>query len=231
MKKHIFLPLKTFFNFATLSRAPIDEENQETIVLTDDVITSDGLAVDWIYNHIYWTDSVKNTIELSDFDGRIRKTLIYDELQEPRAIVVNPLDGWMYWTDWGVQPKIERAAMDGTHRKILISTDIRWANGLTLDLVKKKIYWVDAKLNTISLCNYDGTSRQTVLRAPDILRHPFSITTFEDWVYWTDWDKDAIFKANKFNGRDSQPVTAIGMVCWFFIQFETLSKFVFDNIF
>jgi very low-density lipoprotein receptor len=50
-----------------------------------------------------------------------------------------------------------------------------------------------------------------VLHSTDTLRHPFSITTFEDYVYWTDWDKEAVFRANKFNGKDIEPVTALHM--------------------
>lgn len=51
-----------------------------------------------------------------------------------------------------------------------------------------------------------------MLHSTDTLRHPFSITTFEDYVYWTDWDKEAVFRANKFNGKDVEPVTALHMV-------------------
>ncbi|XP_052738259.1 low-density lipoprotein receptor isoform X2 [Bicyclus anynana] len=189
-------------------KAPIDEGSQRTVVIGDQLITSDGLAVDWVYNHLYWTDTGKNHIELSDLQGNMRKILIRDELEEPRAIALNPLDGWMYWTDWGQVPKIERAGMDGSHRQTIISYDVKWPNGLTLDLVRKRVYWVDAKLNTISSCNYDGSARRVVLYSTDFLRHPFSITTFEDSVYWTDWDKTAVYRANKFNGKDVEPITS-----------------------
>lgn len=193
-------------------KAPIDEGSERTIVINNDVTTSDGLAVDWIYNHIYWTDTGKNTIELANFEGEMRKVLIKDELEEPRALALNPIDGWMFWTDWGTDPKIERAGMDGSHRQTIVSYEVKWPNGLTLDLVKKRVYWVDAKLNVISSCNYDGTGRRVILYSPETLRHPFSITTFEDWVYWTDWDKAAVYKANKFTGKDVIPVTATEMI-------------------
>ncbi|XP_050555020.1 low-density lipoprotein receptor-like isoform X1 [Spodoptera frugiperda] len=188
-------------------KAPIDEGTQRTVVIGDQLITSDGLAVDWIYNHLYWTDTGKNHIELSDLQGNMRKILIRDQLEEPRAIALNPLDGWMYWTDWGQVPKIERAGMDGSHRQTIVSYDVKWPNGLTLDLVRKRVYWVDAKMNMISSCNYDGTGRRVILYSTDVLRHPFSITTFEDWVYWTDWDKAAVYRANKFNGKDIEAIT------------------------
>lgn len=78
--------------------------------------------------------------------------------------------------------------------------------GLTLDLIQKRLYWVDAKMNSISSCNFDGTNRRLILQSKDALSHPFSITTFEDYVYWTDWSKETIFKANKFNGKELTPI-------------------------
>ncbi|XP_017883525.1 very low-density lipoprotein receptor-like isoform X2 [Ceratina calcarata] len=190
-------------------KAPIDEGNERTVVIDDGSTTSDGLAVDWIYNHIYWTDSAKSTIELATFEGNMRKTLIRDRVQEPRAIALNPLEGWMFWTDWSDEARIEKAGMDGSHRTVIVDNDVQWPNGLTLDLIGEKIYWVDAKLNIIGSCNYDGTGIRTVLYSPDVLRHPFSITTFEDYVYWIDWDKEAIYKANKFTGQGVEPVTSL----------------------
>ncbi|XP_046389080.1 low-density lipoprotein receptor isoform X2 [Ischnura elegans] len=193
-------------------KAPIDEGREHSVVIRDEVTTADGLAVDWIYNHIYWTDTGRNTIVLANFEGSMRKVLIQDKVQQPRAIALNPLKGWMYWTDWGAEPKIERAGMDGTHRQVIVDFDVKWPNGLTLDLVAERIYWVDAKLNTLSSANYDGSGRRVILYSPDDLKHPFSITTFEDWVYWTDWHKQTIFKANKFTGKDLAPVTAVHML-------------------
>lgn len=45
-------------------RAPIDEGSKKVVVINDDVTTVDGLAVDWLYNHIYWTNTDLNTIEV-----------------------------------------------------------------------------------------------------------------------------------------------------------------------
>ncbi|XP_043067934.1 very low-density lipoprotein receptor isoform X6 [Drosophila bipectinata] len=196
----------------SIYKAPIDEGNEKTVVLKQSSVTSDGLAVDWIYNHVYYTDTHKCTIELTNFEGSMGKVLIKDSLDIPRSIALDPIEGWMYWSDWGASPRIERAGMDGSHRTTIISYDVKWPNGITLDLVLKRIYWVDGKLNIISSANYDGSQRRQVLYSSEYLRHPFSITTFEDHVYWTDWDKQAVFKANKFTGEDVEAVTATHML-------------------
>ncbi|XP_049305507.1 very low-density lipoprotein receptor isoform X10 [Bactrocera dorsalis] len=193
----------------SIYKAPIDEGNDKSVVLKDHSVTSDGLAVDWIYNHIYFTDTHKCTLELTNFDGNMGKVLIEDGLDIPRSIALDPIEGWMYWSDWGASPRIERAGMDGSHRTTIINYDVKWPNGITLDLVRKRIYWVDGKLNIIASANYDGSQRRQILYSTDYLRHPFSITTFEDSIYWSDWDKQTVFKANKFNGKGVEPVTAL----------------------
>ena len=53
---------------------------------------------------------------------------------------------------------------------------------------------------------------RVILYSPEKLKHPFSITLFEDWMYWTDWDRNAIFKANKFDGSKSDAVTSEDLV-------------------
>lgn len=48
----------------------------------------------------------------------------------------------MYWTDWGKQPKIERAYLDGSSRQKLVTSDIQWPNGLTIGQYFMIVFWV-----------------------------------------------------------------------------------------
>lgn len=50
----------------------------------------DGLAVDWVGRNLYWCDKGLDTIEVSTLDGRFRKVLIHEGLDEPRAIALHP---------------------------------------------------------------------------------------------------------------------------------------------
>jgi len=58
---------------------------------------------------------------------------------------------YMYWTDWGEVPKIERADLDGTERHVMANTSLGWPNGLALDYHQRKIYWGDAKTDKIEV--------------------------------------------------------------------------------
>ena len=54
-----------------------------------------GLAVDWVNDILYWTDAVRRIIEVSDYQGRHRYTLLNSYLSEPRSIMVEPLSGYV----------------------------------------------------------------------------------------------------------------------------------------
>ena len=112
----------------------------------------------------------------------------------------------MFWTDWGETAKIERCGMNGDPktRQTIISKDIMWPNALTVDLTLDKIWWADAKLHTIEAADLDGSHRHLV-RSEDVF-HPFGLTVFQDYMYWTDWEKEAIYKANKFNGNEKSVI-------------------------
>ena len=48
-------------------RAPIDSGYPELTVIAEKgaVVTADGLAVDWVYNHVYWTDTGEQRLQLT----------------------------------------------------------------------------------------------------------------------------------------------------------------------
>ena len=50
-----------------------------------------GLAVDWATNKLYWTDAGTNRIEVSTLDGSMRGLLVWEGLDKPRDIVVDPI--------------------------------------------------------------------------------------------------------------------------------------------
>ena len=64
----------------------------ETLV-SSNLATADGLAVDWIARNLYWTDTGRNVIEVARLSGESRRTLIREKLDEPRAMALFPKKG------------------------------------------------------------------------------------------------------------------------------------------
>ena len=86
------------------------------------VAVVEALAVDWIGQNIYWADYVMQHIEVSRLDGKRRKILVNKNVTNPRALVLDPRtkSRYMFWSDWGKYPRIERANMDGSGRKVIV---------------------------------------------------------------------------------------------------------------
>lgn len=106
----------------------------------------------------------------------------------------------MFWSDWGTQPKIERAGLDGSHRVTLVNSSIAWPNGITIDFYNQKLYWADAKLDKIEVTNLDGSNRRIVLS--ERLPHVFGFTLLGERLYWTDWQRRAVESVKKETGGD-----------------------------
>lgn len=78
----------------------------------------------------------------------------------------------MFWTDWGVSPRIERAYLDGSDRHAIITQHVGWPNGLCIDTPARRIYWADARLDRIESAGLQGEQRRPLVTS---LPHPFGL--------------------------------------------------------
>ncbi|KAJ8319796.1 hypothetical protein KUTeg_001383 [Tegillarca granosa] len=69
---------------------------------------------------------------------------------------------------------------------VIVETDLGWPNGLSIDYDEEMIYWADALRELIV--------QSTV--------HPFSMTVFGHYVYWTDWTLHGVYRAEKHTGAN-----------------------------
>ncbi|XP_021351873.1 prolow-density lipoprotein receptor-related protein 1-like isoform X3 [Mizuhopecten yessoensis] len=191
---------------SSINRMKIINGTKE-VIHSSTVRNPDGLAVDWVGKNLYWCDKTTDTIEVSKLDGKYRKVLIREGLEEPRALEVFPAKGFMFYTDWGEKPHISRSYLDGSDTQKIITQDLAWPNALTIDYVTEKIFWADASLDYIAMANLDGTARHMIIDRE--LPHTFALTTFMNYIYWTDWEKGSIERAEKFTGKNRSTVAVV----------------------
>ena len=160
--------------------------------------TPDGLAIDWVNNKLYWTDTGTNTLEQSDLYGYSRRVFLNDT-DEPRGIALDPLNDALYMTNWGTNPRIEKMHLDGSGRQTIITQNLVWPNAVTIDFTEPALYWADAWTDIIARGDLDGNNIVILLRGTDSY-HFFSITVYGDYLYWTDWSLNSVERINKHTG-------------------------------
>lgn len=76
----------TDISLNTISRVFISGSSPEIIA---NASSPEGLAVDPLGGNMYWTDTSVDKIEVSRLDGTMRKTLIDQNLDQPRDIILD----------------------------------------------------------------------------------------------------------------------------------------------
>ncbi|CAM4944086.1 unnamed protein product [Rotaria socialis] len=178
----------------------MDDTNPQSRVLVQSNVTGRsqpvGISYDWVSDRLYWTDERYGRIISSRINGS--EKLIIASSSQPRAIVVHPCKGLLFWSDVGVFPSIRRSTLTGRQVTYVITTNIRWPNGLTIDFDDDRIYWADAWFDRIERASLDGTNRETI----STVIHPFAITVHGHYIYWTDWSLRGIYRAEKYTGAN-----------------------------
>ena len=62
-------------------------------IITADLGTVYGLAVDWESHVMYWSDYSYGRMEVASLDGTQRKLLFIEEVNRPRGIALYPKKG------------------------------------------------------------------------------------------------------------------------------------------
>uniref|UniRef100_A0A1I8N054 EGF-like domain-containing protein n=3 Tax=Musca domestica TaxID=7370 RepID=A0A1I8N054_MUSDO len=173
-------------------------------VVVNELMTPNGLAVDWIADNLYWSDSDYKFIEVSRLDGSCRKRLISENMGDPRSLIVHPKKGYLFWADWDSPSRIERSLLDGSNRTVILSDNLGFPTGLTIDFENRRLLWADALEDNIGQSDFNGKRRTVIVQyAP----HPFGLTMFKNNIYWTDWYNKSVFRSHlKDHTIYTQPV-------------------------
>ena len=144
-------------------------------------------------------------------------------IEFPRAIALYQSRGVLFFSDWGRNPHIGRMDMDGSNAKILLSNKntksnrhrkapvLGWPNDIIIDRIANNgnytgnwspnpnIYFCDAQQDYIARTNYDFTEFHVIFKHGKQDAHVFSITMFEEYIYFSDWKLNRrIYRIHKY---------------------------------
>lgn len=143
-------------------------------------------------------------MEVLRLNTTFRRVLLKTQVDMPRHIVVDPRNRYLFWADYGQNPKIERALLDGTNRTILVSSGIITPRGLALDWQTGYVYWVDDSLDMIARVNPQGGETE-IIRFGSRYPTPYGIAVFESSIIWVDRNLKKVFQASKQPGSAEPP--------------------------
>lgn len=140
---HAAIVLDYHYNYSKLYYADVNidvirEVDLKNVKNTKNIVstglkTTNGLAVDWIADNLYFSDTETSSIEVTRLDGSSRKAIISENLIDPRSLAIHPQRGYLFFSDWGKPQRIERCFLDGSGRKIIVNTDLGFPTGLCVD--------------------------------------------------------------------------------------------------
>ncbi len=67
------------------------------LLLTNLMFCNAGIAVDWVGRNLYWLDMRADKIEVSKLNGSHRSVLINTDIDSPRALQVDPVEGYVFY--------------------------------------------------------------------------------------------------------------------------------------
>ncbi|XP_047516497.1 sortilin-related receptor-like isoform X1 [Pieris napi] len=192
-----------------ISRQCFNNGDKQEIVVDTDLASIEGMALDWISNVLFFVDGSRKKIEAVRTDlssqGRMRATILDSKvLSKPRGIAVHPKAGYLFWTDWDRKnPSVSRSNLDGSDvKKLFTNPIVQWPNGITIDQMSERIYWVDAMEDYIASADLEGKYFRRILWHDEKVFHPFAVAVLKDKMYWDDWKAKSIFIADKDTGAN-----------------------------
>ena len=174
----------------------LGSSQKQNVLIDNDLGQVEGIAIDWVKNKLYWSDRKNGNITLAGLDGQDREVVL-SGLGDPVSIALDPLNDKLYYSVWGSGAHIGQSALNGSNPTSLVGAVSR-PTGLSIDFVKKRLYWADVTTKQIEYASLSGTGRTVVYTNG---KEIYSLSVFEDRVLFVDSSLYNICYVNKFTGK------------------------------
>lgn len=188
-------------NADAIKRVNMKNYNDIKTIVSTGLNTPNGIAVDWVADNIYWSDSALKMVEVSRLDGAHRKTLLRENLDDVRSMIL--YKNLLFFADWGHSARIERSLLDGSERKVIVTSDLGFPTGLAIDFEGRKLFWADALHDRVETSDFDGKKRNKIITHAE---HPFGFTLTNSYWYFTDWFNKSVIRIPRHSNGNPEEV-------------------------
>jgi hypothetical protein len=91
-----------------------------------------------------------------------------------------------------------RALQDGSNQTVLIDKGIVEPRVLTIDLMSRKVFWIDNSSKKFLSIDFEGNDLQTILQSKELFTESYFMEVFGEDIYWSNYFHNSILKTNKF---------------------------------
>lgn len=170
-----------------IERTDLDGSNRaELITAADGLGQPSSFVLDLVHEYMYWVDCLGRKIQRARLTGENIEDLVTEGIETPEAangLALDVVAGKLYWTD--IVVGISRANLDGTDAEVLIADlDIPLDDdpySIQLDLVNRRMYWLDVEKHILASAHLDGTDFHVELtQAPGR-----NLTLHDGYFYWS----------------------------------------------
>lgn len=176
--------------------------------------TVESLAVDWYLKVLFWTETLPIArLRASSLSGRKITTVLAQDIGHPISLTIDSTEGKLFWIDRRGNIQHHKAFIDSysivTESRFVVFniTPETVNNGgrpkaLVADVETKRLFWVDARSQSLHSASYDGSGHKQLLKNHRYLNDPDSIAIHNQHVIWIDKQTNSIVLVNKMKGDD-----------------------------
>eukprot|EP00928_Gymnodinium_smaydae_P019849 TRINITY_DN17641_c0_g1_i2.p1 TRINITY_DN17641_c0_g1~~TRINITY_DN17641_c0_g1_i2.p1 ORF type:complete len:498 (+),score=60.15 TRINITY_DN17641_c0_g1_i2:100-1593(+) len=180
---------------------------RDVVVLGAGIISS--IAVDSVRGRLFWL--LRNgKIQRAGLDGAGRADVhVFEDPVNLEGIAVDPLSGWIYWSD-AISRRIRRAGHDfGWHALVAALETGSSPSAVALDALAGLVCWADTFADRIECSGLDGKNRRTIVTGLKVAKG-LALDHHGGKVYWSDNQVRAVYRAN-MDGSQREELIATGL--------------------
>ncbi|XP_033731070.1 putative vitellogenin receptor, partial [Pecten maximus] len=157
-----------------------------------------GVAVDWMTDAVYLVSQDSGQIVACVRTAPISCVIVLENLDKLQDIIICHHSRRMFWSSWGLSPKITSADLDGRNPALVIGDRLKHPTGLVIDWPRKTLLWADFRLHRIESSGLDGSNRRIVVSLG--LHYPSSLAVLEGILYWVNAHQGSLSSCNWYKG-------------------------------